>query len=973
MRRILSILILGSQSIVPLWAETPKISEEDMEFFEKKIRPILVESCYECHSTEKKKSKGGLQLDSREAILKGGDTGTVLVPGNPDESILIQAVRRLDKDIAMPPKKELPQAQVADLIEWVKRGAPDPRTGVVAEEGEEKKPAYDYEAERKKWAFKKPEKPTLPTVQNAAWVKTPVDAFVLAKMEAEGVNPAPQADKLTLIRRVTFDLIGLPPTPDEVSAFLKDEAPDAYQKIVERLLASPHYGEQWGRHWLDVVRYADSWDSRFTNTEFDFMDAWRYRDWVVRAYNRDLPYDQFITDQLAGDILATQQWDPDKVIATGVFALGSWGNGDADKKKIHSDIVDDQIDVVGRGFLGMTFACARCHDHKFDPIETADYYALSGFFYSSRILDHFQPASSGEKLMRIPLVPAKDRGEFESLKKKLENVESRLATVLRPLAEVKQNAHDIQGLIRWTPKGVDNPSVAINTTAQEIAFLTVKLPPHSIALHPGPKTSVTAAWKAPGDGKAKVKAFIKDADPLCGDGITWSVRHASKKLREGVFANNGTAEFPETEVIVKKGELIQLTINRGAEYSCDSTEVNLMITTEDGKVWDLREALVSGGGQGHDGVWWVCEGEGTWILNNDSEVSGLENDRKSLTARIKDVPMSQGFQEGGIPDTEWAGFNDSKVHVRGRYDRLGEPTPRIFPRLLAGDQQTPVKEGSGRLALAQWIVSEENPLAARVMANRIWQGHFGEGIVRTSNNYGKLGTPPSHPELLDWLALKFKQGVKENDPDLAGLNLTTSQPWSVKAMHRIIMLSSTYQQSSSASAETLKTDAGNDLFSRFNRQRLSAEEMRDSLLMAAGGLDRAEGGPSIAELTAPRRTLYVTTVRSNRATYQMLFDGADPGGIVEKRTDSVVAPQALWLLNSPFALAQAEGLTRRMEKEAHGDRAPRIAWLYNQLFGREPKPEEITLCETLLKSDDSKYWFQLCQMLLSSNEFAYID
>jgi cytochrome c553 len=387
------------------------VAPADLEFFEKKIRPVLAEHCYECHGAEKQ--KGGLRLDSREALRVGGDSGPAIVPGEPGKSLLIRAVQYLDKDLAMPPSKDgskkLPAAVIADLESWVQRGAPDPRDGAATVTN---KPAFDFEAERKKWAYRKPERTPLPAVKNATWVKTPVDTFVLAKLEAAGLAPAPVAEPRTLIRRITFDLTGLPPTPDEVAAFEKACASDRQKAIatfVERLLASPAYGEKWGRHWLDVVRYADSLDSRGSGKDGDIVDAWRYRDWVVSAFNQDLPYDEFIRQQIAGDILAERAWDPAKATATSVFAIGNWGNGDSDKQKVYTDIVDDQLDVVGRAFLGLTLTCARCHDHKFDPITTADYYSLAGFFFSSRILEKFQPPTEGEKLMRIPLESPAER------------------------------------------------------------------------------------------------------------------------------------------------------------------------------------------------------------------------------------------------------------------------------------------------------------------------------------------------------------------------------------------------------------------------------------------------------------------------------------------------------------------------------------------------------------------------------------
>jgi hypothetical protein len=950
-------------------------SAEGTAFFENRIRPALVEYCYKCHSAESEKVKGELLLDSREALRKGGESGPAIVPGNPDESLLIKAVRRLDKDLAMPPKKELPEAVVNDFVAWVKMGAPDPRNAPAAAPppSEPAVVKIDYEAERQKWAFHRPEPPSIPAVRNAGWTRNPIDHFILAKLEAAGLEPAPTADPRTLLRRIYLDLTGLPPTPAEVDAFCQAAEPaepgtsgardtgepirnsqSAIESVIDRLLASPQYGEQWGRHWLDVARYADSLDARSLGKEGDILDAWRYRDWVVAAFNRDLPYDQFVAQQVAGDILAAREPDPGKIVATGLYAIGNWGNGDADKEKLYTDIVDDQIDVTGRAFLGLTLACARCHDHKFDPITTADYYSLSGIFFSSHILEKFASKAQGESLMRIPLLSAAEQEARGVATARLAAIEAQLAGGLRPLTEVKRDVSGKPGLIGWHPKGADNPSLVINTADAEVAFSTIKLAAHAIAVHPGPKMAVTAAWRSPAAGTIRVSARLRDADPNCGDGITWAVRKGAQVLGSGAMDNGGSAEFPEIEAVVQAGDLVQLVISPRKEYTCDSTQIDFIVQGEDGHVWDLREALVGGAAQGAEGIWWICAGEGERLGQDTADVTALEAEKKELTGQIAATPRCQGLQEGGIPGSPYAGFHDARVHIRGRYDRLRELRPRGFPVLLAGAPE-PITEGSGRLELARWLTSPANPLTARVMVNRIWQHHFGEGIVRTPNNYGKLGAPPTHPELLDWLALEF---VKSG--------------WSVKAMHRLIMQSATYQQAASGSA---KADPENKLFGRQNRRRLSAEELRDSLLVAAGILDQAVGGPSVRDLATPRRTLYVTTVRSDRTTYQMLFDGADPTSIVEKRTDSVVAPQALWLLNSPFALAQTKALAARMESQAPRETAGRIGWLYERLFARPPRAEELQIAAAALAQfgGSAAAWEQFCQVLLCSNEFTYLD
>ena len=948
------------EAFIALAIAGPAVAQQkdDLEFFEKRVRPVLVEHCYDCHGPEKQ--KGGLRVDSKAALAKGGDNGAALVPHDAEKSLLIQAVRYTDKDMAMPPSKDgskkLPASVIADLETWVNRGAADPRN---EEAGAIAKPAFDYATERKKWAFQNPQRPVPPKVAQAEWVRTPVDAFVLAKLEASALPPAAPADARTLVRRMTFDLTGLPPTVEEVRAFEEAVARDrgrAVSELVERLLASPAYGERWARHWLDVVRYADSIDSRGSGEDGDIVDAWRYRDWVVEAFNKDLPYDQFVAQQIAGDLLAHEQWDPAKVIATSVFAIGNWGNGDSDKHKVYTDIVDDQVDVVGRAFLGLTVACARCHDHKFDPISTADYYALAGFFFSSHILEKFQPPTNGEKLMRIPLESPQEKKNREGWKRQLAAVEEKLKGGLQPLTEFVPKVAGKDGLLGLKPKTVDNPSLVMNTTDQDQAFITIKLPPRAIALHPGPQSPASLSWRAPKAGTYSVRGRLRDVDPNCGDGIEWLVRGAGTTLASGTMGNGGEADLPTKQVMVREGELVQLAIRPRGEYTCDSTQVEFVVSSGSGRTWDVREVLTRATGtvtQPIDEVWWVGEGEGDRLSEDRADLRELKAERDRLRAQLAPPPMTQGLQEGGIPGTAYAGFHHARIHVRGRYDRLGEVQPRGFPAIFAA--QPPTVTGSGRLALAKWVANAENPLTARVMANRVWQHHFWEGIVRTPNNFGKLGEAPTHPDLLDWLAREFIESG-----------------WSVKHLHRLILLSSAYQQSSRSELSGAR-DPDNRLFGRQHRRRLSAEELRDALLAVSGTLDRKIGGPAVRDLNSARRTLYLTTIRSDRATYQMLFDGADPTGIVEKRTDSVIAPQALWLLNHPFASAQAAALARLAKTQGGQEADAVIRWLFERLYGRQPTPEETGLISPLLEPRSERAWERLAHVLLCANEFIYLD
>lgn len=913
------------------------------------------------------------------------------------------------------------------------------------------------------WAYQPPNQPRIPEVKNTAWPRSPIDHFILARLEAKNLPPAKPAAKATLIRRVTFDLIGLPPTPEEVEAFLNDTSTNAWEKVVERLLSSPHYGERWARHWLDVVRYTDSFDSRGIGGEGDVPEAYRYRDWVVNAFNRDLPYDQFVIQQIAGDILATNSpggFDPQKLIATGVYVIGEWGTGDADKEKMLTDIVDDQIDVTGRAFLGLTLACARCHDHKFDPISTEDYYALAGIFFSSHILPSPGVKTAGSPVLRIPLLSPDEiaarkkrderKAELEKqIAQRTDESISQLAKSLLPqltnyldaavdpqravsklLPEVvagwrgylgepdlpllskvsrniqgKENLHALQN-----PAGKDTPSATINLRDEETQFITITMPARSVAVHPSPSAGVAVEWRSPISGHVQITGRVADADNKCGNGIVWELAHRgaggspARLLTSGEIANGGMKTLASSSTVTN-GDLIRLTILPNKEYSCDTTVIDLQIGE-----WNLTSNVLAGfrvnpnpipDHLGHTNVWrfvdaaglkqkdiapnsplarWIAEKSPTaaaqlqgslatgtnffvdpksdfWKPIRDSEalmtaeLRALKQELQSINSQPTPSPaMAHTLQEGGTPKSAHEGIHDVRVHMRGRYDRLGDTVPRSFPKILAHDKQPGAFSGSGRLELAQWIASAENPLTARVMVNRIWQHHFGEGIVRTPNNYGKLGTPPTHPELLDHLALQF-----------------INSGWSIKAMHRAILLSAAYQQSSVPDPQTLQADPENLLFGHMNRRRLEAEAIRDSLLHVANRLDHRTGGPASRELDNPRRTLYLMTIRSERATYQSLFDAADPNSIVEKRNISTVAPQALFLMNHPFVLKHAQLLAQRVEAEAP-DLPAKINRIYRLLYSRPPTEKESAMARSAAAD-----WQSYCHTLLCANEFLYVD
>ncbi|HSY18337.1 MAG TPA: PSD1 and planctomycete cytochrome C domain-containing protein, partial [Candidatus Acidoferrales bacterium] len=617
---LLSVVFLSANSWRTLAAD---LTPSQLEFFESKIRPILSDSCYKCHSAGADKVKGGLLLDSRDAVLRGGDSGKVIVPGDPEASLLIKAVRYADPDLQMPKNKKLPDDQIAALEQWVKMGAPDPRVATAST-----KSWSDNRTNH--WAWQPVKRVAVPTVDDNGWGQTPVDKFIYAKLAEKGLTPNPPADKRTLIRRATFDLIGLPPTPEEVQAFLDDSSPDAFAKVVDRLLASPHYGERWGRHWLDVARYSDTKGQPRRNNEDNINPfAWTYRDYVIRSFNEDKPYNRFVMEQIAADRLSTSRQNPTNLAALGFLTVGDHFMG------MQNDILNDRIDVVCKGFLALTVTCARCHDHKFDPIPQKDYYSLHGIFASS-VEPKLEPIVS-------PIYVTPEFEAYHEQRDKLAFEESNLEGSLPKLRKEK------------------------NQDAFKEARRTLQQVVHNIAL----------------------LDLTNTAAPM----------HAM-----------------------------------------------------------VLEDTVKG--------------------------------------------------------------HDSPVFLRGDPGNKGETAPRRFLQMLSAPNRPVYTNGSGRLELAMAIASKNNPLTARVMINRIWEHHFGEGFVPTPDDFGMMSDPPSQPELLDYLAVNFM-----------------TNGWSIKKIHRLIMLSSVYQESCTDNPRYAAIDPGNRLLWRANIHRLEYEPLRDSLLAIGGILD----------------------------------------------------------------------------------------------------------------------------------------
>lgn len=754
-------------------------ADDDLAFFEKRIRPVLVERCHRCHSASGKAS-GNLVLEDAGGWLQGGDSGPAVVPHKPSESLLLAAVRYDEDGPQMPPEgegKRFSSTEVAAFEEWIRRGAPAPLA-------EARIAGMTVREARAWWSFQPLAAPLLPDTSAVDRPANPIDQFVGAQLAGRAMTPARPADRRTLIRRLTFDLTGLPPTPREVKDFESDPSPAAYSRLVDRLLNSPAYGQRWARHWLDVVRYADYYDAnaKARQVTAEPLDAWRYRDWVARSFNQDLPYDQFVEHQIAGDLLrspACEEVYADGLIATSFLSNGVWDPHDADKEKVVSDIVDDNIDTVGKAFLGLTLGCARCHDHKFDPISTADYYGLAGIFYSSHILDKLGTKGGAYTMNRIPLAPPAEVQRWNAIEEELAKVNGKLAN-----------------LDKTSPK----------------------LPP----------------------------------------------------------------DAPERQELTKR--------------------------------------------------------------------------KTELVSRQFELPRAIAVQEGGTPGGLFPNVQDVPIHLRGSYTRLGKVVPRGVPQFLAGKDPPSISEGSGRRELADWVCSPNNPLVARVIVNRVWTWHFGQGLVRTPNNFGRLGESPSHPKLLDWLAHKFIE-----------------DGWSIKNLQRQIVTSQTYRQSDRVREEQRREDPENRWLARFSSRRLEAESIRDAMLSVSGQLDLEVGGPAGVDFTIRRRSLYVQTARWKRSSYAILFDAANPDASTAVRGVSTVAPQALLLLNHPFVLEQAEALAARLIREVPDGGTARLHRAHQLLFGRDATTNEIAIARRLLADDDATSWRDWTHVLLCSNEFVFVD
>jgi hypothetical protein len=917
-------------------ADPPTPAPQAIEFFEKKIRPVLTEHCHACHSADaekNKKLKGGLQLDTRDGVLKGGDSGPAIVPGKAADSLLVKTLHYAAGEVQMPPKGKLPDPVIADFEKWVNMGAPDPRGATV---GPKKQIGMSIEAGRNFWAYRPVKAPAVPGVKDNAWPVNDIDRFVLARLEAKGLKPAADADRATLARRVYYDLTGLPPTPDEVDTFVRDTDPAAYENLVNRLLAAPQFGERWGRHWLDIARYAES----VTLRGLVFKEAWRYRDYVIDSFNADVPFESFIQEQIAGDLLPAATADDRRrqLIATAFLALGNTNLEEQDKKQLRMDVVDEQLDVITKGFLGQTVTCARCHDHKFDPIPTRDYYSLAGILRNAKAMEHANVSAWVE--VPLPVEPAAEAV--------LKTHEAAVATLKNRITAAKAKAgskvatgvvaiKDVPGIVvddehakkvgDWTHSTHSGSYIGTGYVHDGNAGKgekTLTFQPETV---PPGKYEVRLAY-SPGTNRADnvpVHVFSADGEK------TVSVDMKKNPPLEGRFVSLGEYRFEKN----------------GLAY--------VMISNEDTKGHVTADAV----------VFVRTDGD---VAKGGDKPAGAADSVKALEAELKHLQDSGPKRPMAMSVVEEKAIEDTRVHVRGSVHNLGEPAPRGFLTVAtSGSPPTIPKGQSGRKELADWIASDANPLTARVMTNRTWHWLFGSGIVRTTDNFGTTGELPSDPELLDHLATTF---VKDG--------------WSVKTLVRRIVLSRTYRQSSASDPATVAADPENRLFGRANRRRLEAEAIRDTMLSISGKLDRTRGGSTFPTTLAAdygykgnsnRRSVYLPVFRNALPEALGVFDFADTSMVTGRRNTSTVAPQALFLMNHPFVLEQSRHAAARLLAETLPDDAGRIVWAYRLALGRGPTDGEKTVALRFLGRgrDPKEAWAALFHGLFASADFRYLD
>jgi hypothetical protein len=960
MRYFFPLILLTALPVV-----AAEFASADLEFFEKKIRPVLAKHCYKCHSAKSKKLKGGLRLDHRAGVLKGGDSGAAIVSGKPEQSRLIEAIGYDNVDLEMPPRGKLTAAQIADLTEWVKRAAPWPKESVA--DGTQKK--FNLAQRRAEhWAWHPVKKQTPPKVKQTDWPASPIDHFILAKLEAAKLKPAGPASNRTFIRRAYFDLTGLPPTPKAIAAFEKAaiiNRQSAIENLIDGLLASPHFGERWARHWLDLVRYAETFGHEF---DFQNQEVWRYRDYVIRAFNADVPYDRFVKEHIAGDQIKPRfakngGWNESR-LATAWWWLGQHCHSPVDIRAYQAEIIDNQIDVIGKAFQGMTIACARCHDHKFDAISTRDFYALYGMIESSSF-SHGSvegPAKFGDTQKAL----AEIKGALEKT----------FAAQLKPAAAPKATA---------APKGYRLISDIRRTHGKDWF-------------------ADGAAWA---NALTKTGEFTVEAGGLRGVPVDWLHSGLMGRKFQGTLRSQ-TFEITEkhihllalgrdvrVNVVIDNFKIIQNPIYGGNTRTLNNEQphwVTFNVTMWKGhhcylEIVDLSIANHNGKGLKPDGYAAVQQ---LWLSANGRPPAGalpklaelIKPSGAEAEALLKKYQQLANAvpRPATVPVMLEGTARNEKVFIRGGHGNLGPEVPRRFLTALVGEHP-PMPAGSGRIALANHIADAANPLTARVYANRIWHHLLGRGIVPSTDNFGVLGEAPTHPELLDWLA-----------------NRLVENRWSTKKLIREIMLSRTYQMSSKpVDAATETKDAANVLLHRMRVRRLEGEAIRDAILAVSGRFDKKMYGPPVAVHLTPfmegrgrpgrkgpldgagRRTIYQEVRRNFLSPMMQAFDQPFPLSTFGRRTSSNVPAQALILMNDPFVVEQSKLWAKRILAV---NEPARIRAAYETAFGRPPNANEQQAATAFLQTQSKthgekqpaeKSWADLCHVLFNVKEFVFLN
>jgi mono/diheme cytochrome c family protein len=899
------------------------ISTEDADFFERRIRPLLIRACGDCHG-DLEEPQGGLKLLSRESLLKGGESGPAIVPGDAENSLLISAIRYEGPE--MPPDgKRLSQTEIANLTKWIERGAPWPQA--TAEALASAKTVAEEEriaaARKSHWSLQPVVDPPRPDISDPAWPQSGVDWYILAELDKHQLAPSPSADRRTLLRRLSFDFTGLPPTPAEVDAFLADPAPDAVSRVVDRLLASPHYGERWARHWLDVARYADT-KGYVLFQDANFPWAYTYRDYVIRAFNDDLPYDRFIVEQLAADLLPLGN-DRRPLTAMGFLTVGSGFMNN------QHDVVDDRIDVITRGLLGLTVTCARCHDHKFDPIPTRDYYSLYGVL-----------ASSAEPTVP-PLFEAPPRtDEYAAFAKELAEREKKLDDYL---------AQKHAALVSGARSRVAEYLLAGHAQRGKPPTQDFMLLADPDDLNP---TMIIRY-------QVYLERSAQQHDPV------WALWHALTVLPEADFAARAPAVIE------------QLISDSTGSQPLNQLVAGAFLSKQPGSLQDvartyaellLAASKLSPAPTGTDlaalqAVFTHHEAPAA-LTREQIGVLELLPDRKSQGERNELLTAVEKWRaEGTAAPPRAMVLEDlpqpveARVFVRGNPTNLGEQVPRRFLRVLSEENDGAFSKGSGRLELAQRIADKSNPLTARVLVNRIWLAHFGTPLVSTPSDFGSRSERPSHPQLLDHLAAGFMRNG-----------------WSLKWLHREIVLSATYRQSSNDRADARRTDPENRLYWRMNRRRHDFETMRDSMLAVSGRLDQQIGGlpmPDVAATNSMRRTIYGKIDRLNLPGLYRTFDFPHPDATSPERSQTTVPQQALFFMNHPLVRVAADSFWKRPDVVALGDERQKIAMLFEAALGRSPAEDETAWALEFVHVSGETAWQQLAQAIFTANEFLFID